>query len=106
MSFRLLPTMVNESLFRLIRDKQRIQDILDMFINDIERLEQESISFIPVIFSREHHPGGILYEGYRPIAVFQTEDDWNYTLSNSDSHYSLGVATLNLSKIEYLGLLR
>ena len=106
MSFRLLPTMVNESLFRLIRDKQRIQDILDMFINDIERLEQESISFIPVTFSREHHPGGILYEGHRPIAVFQTEDDWNYTLSNSDSHYSLGVATLNLSKIEYLGFLR
>jgi hypothetical protein len=98
--------MINESLFRLIRDKQPIRGILDMFINDIEWLEQEVISFIPVIFSREHHPGGDFYAGHRPIAVSQSEGEVIYILSTSDSNYSRGTATLKLSQIEYLGFLR
>jgi hypothetical protein len=77
-----------------------------MFINDIERLEQESISFIPAIFSHEHHPGGVLYEGHRPIEVCQNEGEVIYILSTSDSNYSCGTTTLKLSQIEYLGFLR
>ena len=86
-------------MFKRITDPQQIRAILDGFIH---KPEAQKASFVPVIFSREHRPGGIAYEGHKPIAACQTDKERVYTLATSDSKHSRSVGTIQLSKVEYL----
>ncbi len=90
-------------MFQRITDPQQIRETLDAYM---KAPDEQRASFLATIFSREHRPGGIIYEGHRPIAACQTDDERTYTLSTSDSNYQLGIAALKLSTIEYVETLR
>lgn len=85
-----------------ITDPTKIREILDSFL----KVPAPKASYVVEIFSREHRPGGITYEGCRPLGASQTGEERTYTLTNSDSNYQLSVGTLNLSKIEWISMLR
>lgn len=90
-------------MFNRITDPQQIRSTLDAYIKEPEK---QRASFLATIFSREHRPGGIIYEGHRPIAVSQTDNDRTYTLSTSASNYQRSVCAVKLSGIEYIESLR
>jgi len=81
----------------------QIRDSLDAYMKEPEK---QRAPFLVTIFSREHRPGGIIYEGHRPIGACQTGNERTYSLSNGDSGYRLLVAALKLSTIEYIETLR
>lgn len=90
-------------MFNCITDPKQIRETLDAHMKEPEK---QIAPFLATIFSREHRPGGIIYEGHRPIAACQTGDERTYTLSTSDSNNQLGIAALKLSSIEYVETLR
>lgn len=86
-----------------ITDPLKIRATLDAYVREPSK---QRAPYLVAIFSRQHHPGGVVYEGCRPIAASQSDEDRTYTLSNMDSDYQLGTAWLELSQIEYIETLR
>lgn len=82
-----------------ISNPDKIRETLDAFMKEPEK---QRAPFLATIFSREHRPGGIIYEGHRPIGAVITDDDKKYCLGTMDDGYSSTVASLHLSKIEYI----
>jgi hypothetical protein len=91
------------SMLDRITDPQKIRETLDKHMMEPEK---QRAPFLVTIFSREHRPGGIIYEGHRPIAACQTPNVRSYTLATSGSNYQRGCAFLKLSGIEYIEVLR
>jgi hypothetical protein len=69
-------------------------------------IEEQPAPFLIEIFSREHRPGGIIYEGARPIGAVQdnTTGERTYALSNGDSNYQSPIASVNVKFIEYVSI--
>ncbi len=81
-----------------ITDPQQIRERLDACMMSPDKTTGCLVS----ICSREHRPAGIIYEGYRPIAACQTDEDRIYTLAGSGSRYRIAAAVLKLSGIVYI----
>jgi hypothetical protein len=86
-----------------ITNPQKIREVLDGYVKEPEK---QKVPFVAAIFSRQHRPGGTVYEGHRPIAAWQFQDDRAYTLATSDTNYKAAAAVLNLKGIEYIEVLR
>lgn len=89
-------------MFDRITGPSKIRETLDSFL----KLPAPKATFIAEIFSREHRPGGIIYMCCRPLGACQEGEQRTYTLTNSDSNYRLSMAMLDLSKIEWISMLR
>jgi len=90
-------------MFNRITDQQQIRETLDAYMREPEK---QRTPFLATIFSLEHRPGGIIYEGHRPISACQTGDERTYALATSGSKYQSCCAALKLSGIEYIETLR
>lgn len=88
-----------------ITDKAKIREAMHAHMLHPEK---QRAPFLVTIFSREHRPGGIIYEGARPISASFIADgvDTTYTLTDSDSDYTRPIAAVKLSGIEYVELLK
>lgn len=82
-----------------ITDPEKIRETLDAYMKEPEK---QRASFLVTIFSREHRPGGIIYEGHRPIGAVTSDAGRRYCLGTRDDGYSRSVASLNLDQIEYI----
>lgn len=95
------------SLIR-ITDKDKIQETLRGLM--LAPHEQPA-PFFASLFTREHRPGGIIYEGARPMSSSTDYDNNNkvieitYALTNGDSNYTRPIAYVKLSYIEYVEIL-
>lgn len=84
---------------RKITNADEIRATLDLY------MKAPPHELIVEIFSCEHRPGGIIYEGHRPIAAAEFEGVRSYTLATSDTRYQQGCAVLRLQHIEWLSVL-
>jgi hypothetical protein len=85
-----------------ITDRAKLREVMHAHML---RPEQQRAPFLVVIFTREHRPGGTIFEGARPLSACTEEDDTCYTLTNRDSDYCRPIATVKLSGIEYVEVL-
>lgn len=82
-----------------ITDKETILSILRKYL-----ARETKCIFLVEIFSREHRPGGIIFEGATPLSIC-TEvalGEVYIALTNGDVNYCRPIATLKLSQIEYI----
>jgi len=98
--------LINQKDLYFLKDTRRITDkaeIKKVMHEYMYHPFQMNPSFITTVFTREQRPGGIIYEGVRPIGAC-TDINFNvtYTLANSDSGYQRPIAIVRLDKIEYI----
>lgn len=80
--------------------KSEIQKLMYAYMLESEI---QRAPFLVAIFVRQHHPGGIIFEGARPLSASTEESgEITYVLTNCDSRYMLPIATVKLSGIEYV----
>lgn len=82
-----------------ITDKETILGIFRKYL-----ARQTKCRFLVEIFTREHRPGGIIFEGAAPLSIYSecATGEYHITLTSSDSDYCRPIATLKLSQIEYI----
>jgi hypothetical protein len=88
---------------RRITDNAKIREVMHAHML---HPELQRAPFIVAIFTREHRPGGIVYEGARPMGASTFDSETLYTLTNGDSGYTRPIANVKLSGIEYVELLQ
>lgn len=89
--------------FDRITDKAEIRKVMHAHMLAPEK---QRAPFLATISTREHRPGGITFEGSRPLGSNTDDNDTTYTLTNMDSGYNTPIATVKLSAIEYVETLR
>lgn len=68
---------------------------------------EQRAPFLATIFTREHRPGGTVFEGARPLsASTDSNGETTYTLTNGDSGYTRPIAEVKLSRVEYVETLQ
>jgi len=89
--------------FRRITENDEIRSTMNSYMLTPD---QQRAPFLATIFTREHRPGGMIYEGTRPLsASTDAVGETTYSLTNSDSGYSRPIAHIKLSGVEYVEVL-
>lgn len=95
--------------FIRITEKPEIRKTLHAYML---KIEDQLASFIPVIkmikganWNDRIIVGGLSIEGSRPFGAATSENETIYTLTNSDSNYSLAIGSIKLSEIEHIEII-